>query len=50
MTDASIKAWEAELKTLLEVIRTHPSADLEDQRQRVIVLQKLIGDHHCAGV
>ena len=46
MTDASIQAWESELKVLLERIRTHPSSDLDDVRTRVVVLEKLIGDYH----
>ncbi|MDE2434881.1 MAG: hypothetical protein KGM49_01345 [Sphingomonadales bacterium] len=46
MTDASIKAWESELRTLLEVIRNHPSATLDQERRRVVVLEKLIGDYY----
>ena len=46
MTDASIKAWESELKALLEKIRAHPSADLSEERARAVVLEKLIADYH----
>jgi hypothetical protein len=46
MTDASIGAWESELKTLLEKIRSHPSAELDSERRRVVVLEKLIADYH----
>jgi hypothetical protein len=46
MSDASIAAWESELKALLERIRTHPSADLTAERQRAVVLEKLIGDYN----
>lgn len=46
MTDASIKAWESELRTLLEKIRAHPSADLTAERQRAVVLEKLIADYN----
>jgi len=46
MTDATITAWESELKALLEKIRAHPSANLDAERARVVVLEKLIADHH----
>jgi hypothetical protein len=46
MTDASIGAWGSELKVLLDKIRNHPSADLTAERQRVIVLEKLIADYN----
>ncbi len=46
MTDASIQAWESELKALLERIRTHPSSNLDDARQRAVVLEKLIADYN----
>ena len=46
MTDASIKAWESELKALLEGLKTRPSADHEADRARIAVLEKLIADYH----
>ena len=42
MTDASVEQWEKELQVLLERIRTHPSTDLTHERERVVVLEKLI--------
>ena len=44
MTGQTITAWESELKVLLEQIRSHPSADLAQQRERVVLLEKLIAD------
>ena len=46
MTEASIAAWESELKTLLHDLRDHPSRDHTETRQRVAVLEKLIQDHY----
>ena len=46
MTDASIKAWESELKALLEKLKAHPSGDHEADRARMVVLEKLIADYH----
>lgn len=45
MTDASIAAWNSELKALLERISTHPSHDLTQERERVVVLEKMIADY-----
>ncbi len=45
MTDTIPQEWEKELRVLLEKIESHPSADLSEERQRVVVLQKLIADH-----
>lgn len=42
MTDASVEQWEKELRVLLEHIRTHPSAATTQERERVVVLEKLI--------
>lgn len=42
MTDASVEQWEKELRVLLEHIRTHPSAVTTQERERVVVLEKLI--------
>ncbi len=46
MTDASIQAWESELKSLLERLRDRPSADHAEDRQRIAVLEKLIADYY----
>ncbi|MDE2595888.1 MAG: hypothetical protein KGL44_03310 [Sphingomonadales bacterium] len=48
MTDASIGAWESELHALLEKLRSHPSAELAEERLRVVVLEKLIADYYRA--
>ena len=42
MTDASVEQREKELRVLLEHIRTHPSAAMTQERERVVVLEKLI--------
>lgn len=46
MTDASIAAWESEFKSLLAELRSHPSRDHSQTRERVAVLEKLIQDYH----
>lgn len=46
MTDTIPQEWEKELRVLLDKIEAHPSADLSQERQRVVVLQKLISDHN----
>lgn len=45
MTDAVLHDWEAELKILLDTIRNHPSRDLTHERERVVVLTKLIAEY-----
>ena len=47
MTDASIQAWESEAKALVEKLRTHPSSDHTEDRQRLVVLAKLIADYNA---
>ena len=49
MAAANLEAWESELRVLLEQIRSRPSADLAHARERVVVLEKLIGDFHRLG-
>jgi hypothetical protein len=44
MSDAIIVEWEKELRVLLDIIKTHPSSDLTQKRERVVVLQKLISE------
>jgi hypothetical protein len=34
-----------ELRILLERVRTHPSAELTEERERIVVLQNLIAGH-----
>ena len=46
MTDATIKAWESELKRLLERMKAQPSADHVVDRARMAVLEKLIADYY----
>lgn len=46
MTDASIQAWESEMKALLERLRSHPSSDHTEDRQRLVVLEQLIADYY----
>lgn len=40
--DASLAEWNKELKVLLEQVESRPSADLDEARDRIVVLQKLI--------
>jgi hypothetical protein len=44
MSDASIVEWEKELRVLLDLIEAHPSRDLTQERERVVVLEKLISE------
>ena len=46
MTDATITAWESELKAIVDRLRQHPSDDHAADRARMVVLEKLIADHH----
>lgn len=46
MTDATIAAWESELGSLLAELKNHPSRDHTSARERIAVLEKLIGDYH----
>jgi hypothetical protein len=48
MTDSSVNEWRQELKVLLDHIEHHPSADLTEQRERVVVLRQLLADHDKA--
>jgi hypothetical protein len=45
MTDSTVNEWRQELKVLLDNIEHHPSADLAEQRERVVVLRQLLADH-----
>lgn len=42
MSDPDLEQWQKELKVLLERIRSHPSADLATERERVVVLEQMI--------
>jgi hypothetical protein len=43
MTDTHLKDWEKELQVLLGLIQAHPSQDMTRERDRIVVLNKLIG-------
>jgi hypothetical protein len=45
MIDSSASEWRKELRILLDYIDTHPSHDLTERRARVVVLNKLLGEH-----
>jgi len=51
MSEAYSAQWDKELKILLDKVAAHPSADLAAERERIVVLQKLIAarEHHAAG-
>ena len=44
MTDTIAAEREKELRVLLEQIRTHPSADMTKERERVTLLTKLLAE------
>jgi hypothetical protein len=48
MTDSNVSEWRQELQVLLDQIEQHPSADLSEQRARVVVLRQLLADHDGA--
>jgi len=43
MSDAHVQEWEKELHVLLGLIQAHPSQDMTKERDRIVVLNKLIG-------
>lgn len=45
MNESHIGEWTKELRILLDQIQSHPSQDLTEKRERVIVLNKLIAAH-----
>lgn len=42
MTDRMAEQWEKERRVLLDTIQNHPSQDLEHERERLVVLNKLL--------
>jgi hypothetical protein len=42
MDDTIMSEWKKELRVLLDLVQSRPSADLDEQRDRIVVLQKLI--------
>lgn len=45
MADVMVEQWEKERRVLLDTIQNHPSQDLEQERDRLVVLNKLLQDH-----
>jgi hypothetical protein len=41
--------WEKELRVLLQLIETHPSADMSKERERIVVLKNLMATHQKSG-
>jgi hypothetical protein len=41
--------WEKELRVLLQLVESHPSADMARERDRIVVLQKLLATRQDAG-
>jgi hypothetical protein len=41
--------WEKELRMLLELVQSHPSAEMTRERERIAVLNNLIATHHKTG-
>jgi hypothetical protein len=44
MTDTLVEQWEKEQRLLRELIQNNPSADLDEKRDRLAVLTKLIAE------
>jgi hypothetical protein len=44
MTDTLVEQWEKEQRLLRELIQDHPSADMDEKRDRLAVLTKLIAE------
>jgi hypothetical protein len=42
MSDTHAQEWEKELQVLLGLIQAHPSQDMTKERDRIVVLNKLI--------
>lgn len=45
MDAAMVEQWEKERRILLDTIQNHPSQDLEQVRERLVTLNKLLQDH-----
>lgn len=45
MQPVTIDDRKRELRALLDKIRTHPSQDLSAERQRVVILNRMIASH-----
>jgi hypothetical protein len=41
--------WEKELRVLLELVKSHPSADMSRERERIVVLRNLMATHQAGG-
>lgn len=42
MATTMMEEWEKERRVLLDTIQNHPSQDLEQERERLVVLNKLL--------
>ncbi len=42
MADMMIEQWEKERRVLLDTIQNHPSQDLGQERERLVLLNKLL--------
>jgi hypothetical protein len=40
--------WEKELRVLLELVKSHPSADMSRERERIAVLKNLMATHQAS--
>ena len=49
MTQGLESEWEKELRVLLELVRSQPSADLSRERERIVVLKNLMATHQASG-
>ena len=46
MDAAMFEQWEKERRVLLDTIQNHPSQDLEQARDRLVILNKLLQQDH----
>jgi ethanolamine utilization microcompartment shell protein EutS len=44
MTDSIVQEWKKELRVLLDHVAAHPSSDLTQKRERIVILQKLVSE------
>jgi hypothetical protein len=44
MTDSIVHEWKKELRVLLDLVAAHPSRDLTEKRERIVLLQKMISE------
>lgn len=46
MSNNNVAEWRKELRILLDKVQAQPSADLTQERERIVLLNKLIEPYH----